>query len=1100
MRIRITGKSLPKAQIGGECPEGYIKDMNGNCVQELQMPSSGQPNYAWTNPLQKPNVVKPVEANAFPNMLVQKEGTPVDQGSILPIKKYNSKSWMNANKSKISETFDRMNAALGKTSAKVNNAVVKADENFRNFLATNKTVQGISKLGNTANNLLNVASPIVNLIDQNNQNKEIEKTYRDNMFSSMGPVDYIANRGDYEINTGMVDPYNTGAKSKGQFTNPFYLPMAEDGLSLGPISFSDEPVRRNVYQYANDYVEINPRNVRAATDNTYVKRSPVVLDKIELNADFEQYAQKAEKYIKKVNPNTDVTGNMLAAGAQMAYQKTGKIVPVELALAQLQQEGYLAKGSKPNKPQRTKNPFNVGNTDDGSVVNHDTLQSGINTYYDLMSRQYLSARNPEQLLENFVNRAGNRYASDRNYENALKKLIKSMQASLEYGGLVNDKTESMKIRITQEPSKSMKYGGQLGSGLDLGARKVYTDMPDSFSDSVSNTIGPVPREEATIEAEKGETILNDEGHFIIGGKSHAEGGTPLAAEEGDFIFSKKLKMKDPQQMAYFNKSFKKGGYGYADVAKQYNMNKYKSILQDPNADPIAKRTAELMLTNYENKLGMLAMAQEASKGFPQGIPGIAQKVMGEAAYGGYIPEMGYGGYLEEYQTGGPKKVKKSEISTYEKQGYSRVGNTNVWRKENKTIEVKDAIPGKVIPGTQGTPGTGPTVGRAIPGGKPGKQWEDWIKAQLQKGVTIDELVRKGHGTPGGLKPYEPFYKPATQGAPGQSPTKEPDTCPDGYTLNPTTGKCEKTNSSFDEITYDEPTIPKVPPYDPPPGDIPYGWTQQDKNNALLALMNRAGIRKYSSVRRDINPVLSDFRNMDWRGKAAELQGTYNSQMNTMGTYGSPQSLAANASFMAGQQAENLINRAIEPTEQQNVQIYNQVANQNAGVMNAAIANNAQNTYLRSLDRANMNQNYDNAIREADKSVVQTVNQGITNASGIYNTNLTESDTYYYDPRTLKMKFNSPQAQAKYYAAMRNAGPSDGDLASQYMAARRKLEGLPEEEKKAAMEYIFGMKGLGKTSSTNYPFNPRMNKTTTQQPTLPAGYTPYEFNPYMYQGS
>lgn len=954
------------------------------------------------------------------------------------------------------------------------------------------------------NNFMGVMNPLAfsaNILEQNKQNKEIERAYRLSLVSQ-GPVQYTENRGDYEINTGMVDPYNTGAKSKGQFTNPFYLPMAEDGLSLGPISFSDEPVRRNVYQYANDYVEINPRNVRAATDNTYVKRSPVVLDKIELNADFEQYAQKAEKYIKKVNPNTDVTGNMLAAGAQMAYQKTGKIVPVELALAQLQQEGYLAKGSKPNKPQRTKNPFNVGNTDDGSVVNHDTLQSGINTYYDLMSRQYLSARNPEQLLENFVNRAGNRYASDRNYENALKKLIKNMQASLEYGGLVDDKTESMKIRITQQPSKSMKYGGQLGNGLDLGARKVYTDMPDSFSDSVSNTIGPVPREEATIEAEKGETILNDEGHFIIGGKSHAEGGTPLAAEEGDFIFSKKLKMKDPQQMAYFNKSFKKGGYGYADVAKQYNMNKYKSILQDSNADPIAKRTAELMLTNYENKLGMLAMAQEASKGFPQGIPGIAQKVMGEAAYGGYIPEMGYGGYLKEYETGGPggpRKVKKSEISSFEKQGYTRVGNSNVWRKENKTIEVKDVIPGKVTPGTQGTPGTGPTVGRAIPGGKPGKQWEDWIKAQLQKGVTIDELVKKGHGTPGGLKPYEPFYKPATQGAPGQGPTKEPDTCPDGYTLNPTTGKCEKTNSSFDEITYDEPIIPKVPPYTPP-GEIPYGWTQQDKNNALLALMNRAGIRKYGSVRRDVNPVLGDFRNMDWRGRAAELQGTYNSQMNQLGTYQSPTSMAANASFMAGQQSENLINRAIDPIEQSNVQGYNTVGDRNMQVINSAIAGAAQNTFLRSQDRALLNQNYDNAIREGDKGVVQAINQGMTNASGIYNTNLVESDTYYYDPRTLKMKFNSPEAKAKYYAAMRNAGPSDGDIAAQYMATRRKLDGLPEEEKKAAMEYIFGMKGLGKTSSTSYPYNPRMNKTTTQQPILPAGYTPYEFNPYMYQGS
>jgi hypothetical protein len=132
---------------------------------------------------------------------------------------------------------------------------------------------------------------------------------------------------------------------------------------------------------------------------------------------------------------------MLAVGAQMAFEKHGKIVPVELALAQLQQEGYLAKGSKPNKPQRTRNPFNVGNTDDGSVVNYADLQGGVNAYFDLVAGQYLKKRTPDQLLENYVNTSGNRYASDKRYEDSLKKIVSQVQNRVFEEGGVYDLSE-----------------------------------------------------------------------------------------------------------------------------------------------------------------------------------------------------------------------------------------------------------------------------------------------------------------------------------------------------------------------------------------------------------------------------------------------------------------------------------------------------------------------------------------------------------------------------------------------------------------------------------------------------------------------------------
>lgn len=223
-----------------------------------------------------------------------------------------------------------------------------------------------------------------------------------------------------------------------------------------------------------------------------------------------------------------------------------------------------------------------------------------------------------------------------------------------YGGsMINDTTNTlpMKVRIKKTPSDKMKYGGQSNYGLDLGRNKVYTDMPDSKSDMVSMYMGAIPRELANIEAEGGETVFGDldkDGmleHKTIVGKRHSEGGVPLNVPEGSFIFSdtKKMKIKDPQVLAQFGVSYKKGGVTPAVIAKKYPLNKYKAVLQDPYADDLDKKTAKMNYDNATAKLGMLSMIQESMKNYPQGMPQVAQSALniGQAAYGGY--------YLPQYQ-------------------------------------------------------------------------------------------------------------------------------------------------------------------------------------------------------------------------------------------------------------------------------------------------------------------------------------------------------------------------------------------------------------------------------------------------------------------
>ena len=153
-----------------------------------------------------------------------------------------------------------------------------------------------------------------------------------------------------------------------------------------------------------------------------------------------------------------------------------------------------------------------------------------------------------------------------------------------------------------------------GNGDIEGGRKVNT------------TIQPVPREEANIEAEKGETVLtdmNDDGVFElynIAGKRHSRGGTPLDLPPQSFIYSDTREMRlNKDELNELGIDFKKK-VTPATISKKYQLNKYLQVLDDPFSDNIAVDTAEYMLEKNKNKLSHLAFVQEAKKDFVEGVP------------------------------------------------------------------------------------------------------------------------------------------------------------------------------------------------------------------------------------------------------------------------------------------------------------------------------------------------------------------------------------------------------------------------------------------------------------------------------------------------
>ena len=190
------------------------------------------------------------------------------------------------------------------------------------------------------------------------------------------------------------------------------------------------------------------------------------------------------------------------------------------------------------------------------------------------------------------------------------------------------------VRENQNPM--MAYGGPLpGTGTQAAGNYAKLDTtwdyyklpydrqgykPDAYQ--TGNALPSVPRQDADIVIEKKENILGDftgDGQATLmqgNSGSHASGNDqPVNVPDNSFVFSdtKALKLKGPEVLKTFGLTPNKKGYTPAEIAKKYDLQKYKAIMDDPDKDTIAKRTAQIMYNNYLMKLQTLAAVQEDMK-------------------------------------------------------------------------------------------------------------------------------------------------------------------------------------------------------------------------------------------------------------------------------------------------------------------------------------------------------------------------------------------------------------------------------------------------------------------------------------------------------
>ena len=637
-----------------------------------------------------------------------------------------------------------------------------------------------------------------------------------------------------------------------------------------------------------------------------------------------------------------------------------------------------------------------------------------------------------------------------------QQIISQMYKSLQSGGaeqqqayaqnMQEDESDYEQSDDEEDEMPVAAYGGQMGYGLDLGSRRLWMNQDDDEQSMVNRSIKEVPREEANIEAEGGETALipnkddNNYSHFNIQGKRHTNGGVPLNVPEGTFIYSDTKKMKlGGSILNVFGKSEKSSKkYTPAALAKQYNLNKYTAILESPKSSQIEKRTAELMIQNYNKKLAQLALVQEGKKGYPQGIPAVAKEYyaktkayieekqarspqkqnqeqqsnqdvdqdmeQGEQPQAMYGMGFRYGGGLQKFQ--GDKESSQFNGVPYsyddpvvkENNSSDDVVLDNTVNNDVSDDSLDDSAPEEV------TTNYGFGIGK---GGKKGMFANP--KLSLPES-NVPNNVYKPFNYNLALNEFQQakdFINNMQVGFPSSTNSSNHDGSPSGinamrrshmknhpelYKLNYTYNKDGEEDKDEDEFKIDK-------------SKIKYGWTNPDKLNLLNSFINMASVRKSTPFEASVKFERPETRYVDPARALAANTEQYNAARQAAAMFAGPQS---RYSFNAGQFGKNAAD-IIGQYGNQNVQMGNIAATQATDINNKQILYDAQRA-KRLYDAGVIGeQQYQNAMRQARAGVLQAYTQGMKNASDLYNLNMSESPYYAYEPGRGTMYFHSPKA-------------------------------------------------------------------------------------------
>jgi len=610
-----------------------------------------------------------------------------------------------------------------------------------------------------------------------------------------------------------------------------------------------------------------------------------------------------------------------------------------------------------------------------------------------------------------------------------------------------------KVKITKLPGKAR--GGKVNGNRIVPNQSLSfggADMKSGPKDiSVANTISAVPRDQANLEAEGGETVygdINGDGmaeHLVIKGPRHSSGGVPLNLPDDTFIFSdtKSMRLKDPNLLSQFGK---KGGaskstksYTPAELAKQYDLSKYRKMLQDPESGDLERKTAEIMIRNYTMKLGALALAQESKKGFPQGIPEVARPYMEANGINDedLIPEIAQQQSAEEeMMEQGPGMQNPQEemmempqedmmamqqpMAQYGMQlgGYDFPYNPNEMAYGG-LFKAQDGIEQNSYQNVSKTRGNidyntpeqtkqsqfqganyntvwKPKVDAAFADPKKaadlvsrleaysGQDAED-VKNKL-RGKSMEEKIRiaKRLATDNKVGPYH--YVINNLITPEEKVVEKEEEPYTKISSDP-----EKEAEIIDRGEYEDVDLT------PAPQDIGAEWMTPDKINFYGALKDKSRIKKFMPWAPRVALEVPTPTYLDPTRELGQQSEYANLMAQQLGQFAGPQAFASNMSGIQGTGAEQAAN-TLARVNNQNVGLSNQFAQNAANIRNQEQGIN-QAAAQRLYDQNTMaNQQFLNAKTAADQNVRQSFGTGWKNASNLALTN-TMYPQYDIDPRS-----------------------------------------------------------------------------------------------------
>ena len=148
-----------------------------------------------------------------------------------------------------------------------------------------------------------------------------------------------------------------------------------------------------------------------------------------------------QHYIDSVAPNSGLRALILVENCE----KYG--IPITFTLAQGEIESHFGTAGL---AYRTNSVWNVGAYDNYGLdeISHryDNPNDSVVPYLSLLIQKYLPSKTVEDLLENFVDINGNRYASDPHYETKLKSKVEYIKEHYSIDELQN-RLNYYKIRL-----------------------------------------------------------------------------------------------------------------------------------------------------------------------------------------------------------------------------------------------------------------------------------------------------------------------------------------------------------------------------------------------------------------------------------------------------------------------------------------------------------------------------------------------------------------------------------------------------------------------------------------------------------------------------